>query len=234
MKKILIIAILALGLPQPSSANYYNWCRKNTIRLDKINNNQCRLATGIPIAIGGASLDLAVHGIGPMGRWAEKNPKLAASFRAMADILNDVQVLTNSGRYQNDCAIFLATTQLLMTIAKSTLQGFWDVRYLKSGKSKTFGKHRRNGIILLNLLSRSCQSIKLSGYSEEYIHFVIEPLLSGIATAIRAGKSPEQATNALFTVGRFALTFYLFISLAIMNVGESCWHHFHPTTDTYK
>ncbi|MBT4594592.1 hypothetical protein HOD08_01805 [bacterium] len=180
-----------------------------------------RLATGLPLAAAGAALDLGIDGIGPMGRWAERNPKLAASLRAVAEVLNDVQEITTSSEdneqhgFSGEQDLKLARVYIMLTILKAITQGTWDAKRLKAGAPKKIGEKRKAAITTCNMIARLVQIAKQNKLGDGdatnifYLHGIAEPLLSGIANALRAGKSWEQLTNAIFTLGRPFAAIYL-------------------------
>ncbi|MBT4594598.1 hypothetical protein HOD08_01835 [bacterium] len=189
------------------------------------------LGTAIPLAAGGALLDLGVDGVGPMGRWAKKNPKLAASLRAITDILNDVQKFGTSSDWRGDHFLHrnaknqgLAAILITMTILKSVTQGFWDARRLEAGEARKFGEKRKAAIVLFDMLSRTCQiwkqkktkiehlNVRTDSESAISIHCFVEPLLSGVANLLRANlNSWEQTTNFYFTIGRPLVALYILL-----------------------
>ncbi|MBT4594597.1 hypothetical protein HOD08_01830 [bacterium] len=175
-----------------------------------------RLGTGIPLAAAGAALDLGVDGIGPMGRWAEKNPKLAASLRAVVNILNDVQIFGTTADsngyhllYHEKQVQKFAAAHLAMTILESATQSLWDARRLKAGKPRRFNNEQKIIILIFDTFARTIQIAKQHKKLDSKIveiHTSLEPLCSGMANIFRAGNdSREIATLMIFTIARLML-----------------------------
>ncbi|MBT4594593.1 hypothetical protein HOD08_01810 [bacterium] len=160
-----------------------------------------------------------------VGLWAKKNPELAASLRSLVEVLGEVQYFTT--HFKNSDEMRLSSKQktispkhilsdpknrnfvsvyLLMTILKATTQGYWDAGRIKSGATKNWSQRRKTAIIVFAQLARFAQRMKQSKLWNDdknlFIHLFAEPLLSGIANALRAGKSWEQLTNTLFIISR--------------------------------